>query len=260
MANAWIIAPLPIVDVIAAADAGHGGLNVANDYAGVIWRAPLNPGGVVQLILDIGQMASFDTVALFGVRFTGSAGALNFYTRSAPGEAWTLVAPAQPVFAGAQSLADGRGVSLFAADQPIVNRQVLIEVYSATAGFVEVARAVIGARIVLERNFSFGASIGVKDLGSLEFSRRGVLLRASGAKLRTVALTFSSAHKTEVEAMTQPLFERIGNTECVALVTDPAPDVLRQRRCYFGPLVGDLSQTWRRADAWEAKVNLVSAF
>lgn len=46
----------------------------------------------------------------------------------------------------------------------------------------------------------------------------------------------------------------------VALVTDPAVHAQRQNRCYFGPLVGDLGQTWRNSAAWEAKVNLVSIF
>ena len=46
----------------------------------------------------------------------------------------------------------------------------------------------------------------------------------------------------------------------VALVTDPGADPQLQNRCYFGPLVGDLGQTWRNAAAWEAKTNMVSIF
>jgi hypothetical protein len=131
---------------------------------------------------------------------------------------------------------------------------------ASPAGSIQVSRVVAGQRIALERNFGFGAAFGVRDLGSVDFGRRGVLQRVRGKKLRTVGLTFSNVRKNEVEAQTTPLLERIGNTEMVAIVTDPDAHPERQNRCYFGPLVGDLGQTWRKPDLFEAKANLVSIF
>lgn len=60
--------------------------------------------------------------------------------------------------------------------------------------------------------------------------------------------------------MTQPLLERIGNTEMIALLTDPTADDQCQNRAYFGTLVGDIGHAWRKARLFEAKTNLVSIF
>ena len=86
------------------------------------------------------------------------------------------------------------------------------------------------------------------------------MLRTRGAKMRTAALTFSAARKDEVEASVKPLLEQVGNTEIIALVTDPAADPQRQNRCYCGPLVGDLSAVWRNAAAFETKLAVLSLF
>lgn len=261
MANAWVIEPLPLAGIDATADVGFDGLNLANDFAGVTWRTSVN--GYRRLIIDLGVDRGIDTAMLFGIRNFATNESVNFYYKTAAGAAgaWQASIQGAPLFAGSSSFRDANfGVGLFDLNASIVARYLLIELQSNYDGPIQASRLVIGKRIQLERNFSFGASFGVKDLGSLEFSRRGVLLRNRGAKLRTTALTFSSVRKGEVEQLTKPLLERIGNTECVALVSDPAPNAQRQNRCYFGPLVGDLSQTWRRADAWEAKINMVSIF
>ena len=53
------------------------------------------------------------------------------------------------------------------------------------------------------------------------------------------------------------LIERIGNTDCICLVTDPDAHEQRQNRMYFGPMVGDLGVVWSRADGFEARINVV---
>lgn len=267
MANAWIIEPLPV--------SGWGDTSTSvlgqpsfltNDHAGVVFRALASGGNghAWYVNCDLGRDRTIDTVALFGLSgVPASATASVTYATEAQGfftgqyAAWN-----EPTaLAGSAPMTTGRGVGLFSSAEPVVARYVQLAIFlPELGGIIEAARLVIGRRIALDRNFSFGAGFGVKDLGSLEFSRRGVLLRNRGAKLRTTSLSFSSVRKDEVEQLTKPLLERIGNTECVALVTDPAPDAQRQNRCYFGPLVGDLSQTWRRAGAWEAKINMVSIF
>ena len=63
-----------------------------------------------------------------------------------------------------------------------------------------------------------------------------------------------------MEATTRPMLEYLGNTEMVALLTDPAADAQIASRAYFGPLVGDLAHVRRNAVAYEAKINLVSIF
>jgi hypothetical protein len=259
MANAWIIEPLSIVSLDGAADAGFERMNLANDYAGVVWRA--SAAGNRNLIVDLGADRAVDTLMLFGVR-TRAAGAtvtVSYRAEASAQGAWQAGVSNAPVLAGTASVGDA-GIGLFDLPATVVARYLSLDFHRDTDGTIEASRLVVGKRLQLERNFGFGAEFGIKDLGTLEFSRRGVLLRNRGAKLRTAQLTFSSVRRDEVERLTAPLLERIGNTECVALVTDPAPHAQRQRRCYFGPLVGDLGQTWRRANAWEAKINMVSLF
>ena len=269
MAKAWIIPPLPVASWIGRSGLIAGSLeHLGNDYAGVVCRlasdaaSDEDPAGYVNL--DFGADRTFDTVMLFGVEgVPGNARVVITYALEAAGPflgdvtAWD----AGLVWAGAELPASGKVTGLLASPAPIVARYVQIALFTGSRNVVStLSRVVLGKRIELERNFSFGATFGVKDLGSLDFNRRGVLQRTRGKKMRTVGLTFSNIRKDEVEAQTGPLLERIGNTEMVALVTDPAPDPRRQSRCYFGPLVGDLGHSWRKANAFEAKTNLVSIF
>ncbi len=166
----------------------------------------------------------------------------------------------QQFLAGSEMPTSRNGVSVWQAPGAAITGRYWRIVIGLPSGAATIARMVIGKRIQLDRNFNYGAAFGVRDLGSLDFSARGVLLRRRAKKLRTVGLTFSNIRKAEVEAVTQPLLEQIGNTEMVALLTDPAPDPQRQNRAYYGALVGDLGHTWRNAAAFEAKANLVSIF
>ena len=240
---------------------------ITNDYAGVVWASA--PGDHVQILVDLGRDRPVDTVMLFGLwgNIPASTQAFIALATSAQGlfTADYYNAPDSPApFAGAQPIAEGNGVMFWrSADpaRPSLSRYVsILFTNMGASGFVRIGRLVAGQAIELERNFSFGATFGVRDLGNLDFNRRGVLQRTLGKKLRTVGLTFSNVRKDEVEAVTKPLLERVGNTELVALVTDTAPHTQRQNRCYCGSLVGDLAQTWRKADLFEAKVNLVSVF
>lgn len=272
MANAWIINPLSPIGFSGSSGSALGTpANVANDYAGVIWKSvALAYPTAIELRLDLGSDQPIDTLALFGVKDAPADAKMRVLLATQAqgnftGAYW--MSDEQDLYAGSTMPANGQGVALWSAASsaggapPAAARYVDIYFYKAASTIaVTVSRVVIGKRIALERNFTFGASFGVKDLGSLDFSARAVLMRRRAKKLRTLGLTFSSIHKDELESLTKPLLEQIGNTEMIAVVTDPTADAQRQNRCYFGPLVGDLGQTWRKADAFEAKVNVVSIF
>lgn len=258
MANAWIIKPLPFAATSPHTALGTPG-NVALDYAGVIWRSINTP--YPNLFIDLGVDTAVDTVMLFGLAGGMAGGGIQIYaSTAAEGTGSYPRSTFGDLLAGSSMPASGLGTSLFALPTawPAV-RYLRIEI-GQTGSYIQVSRLVVNKRIALSRNFAFGAGFGVRDLGSLDFSARGVMLRRRAAKLRTTALTFSNARKDEVEATVKPMLEQIGNTECVALVIDPDVNAQRMNRCYFGPLVGDLSVIWRNAAAWEAKVNLVSLF
>jgi len=250
MAHAWIIQPLAIASAASAGVAAGVPGNVGNDYAGIVWRSTV--AGTIVLDLDLGSDQALDTIALFGVAGPDASATWQVSIASAAqgqftGASWSD--GLAPLYAGATMPVSGKGVALWSPPfgAPTYGRYVRLTFDGPTDFAIEVARAVVGKRIVLERNFGFGGVFGVRDLGSLDFSPRGVMLRRRGKKLRTVALTFSNERKDEVENLTKPLIEQIGNTELIAFVTDPSPDPQRQNRCYFGPLVGDLGHTWRNA-------------
>lgn len=276
MANAWILKPLAISAASASTTALGAAVNVGIDYAGMVWQSTVVSSP--SLLLDLGADMPVDTIILFGLlggfspsatvqivlsttaQGTGFNGS-NTSTGTGAGNYWTQT---QALLAGSAMPVSGKGVMAWAAPTvsgpPSFTRYVRLTFLSLGGGAVQVSRAVIGKRIQLARNFGMGGNFGVRDLGALDFSARGVMLRRRGAKLRTASVTFSSIYKDEVEASVKPLLEQIGNTETVALLTDPADDPQRQNRAYFGTLVGDLGVAQRNSAGWEAKANLVSLF
>jgi hypothetical protein len=263
MANAWIIPPLALSGVTASTTALGAALYVANDYAGVVWQSASE--AQPHLILDLGSDVAIDTLLLFGVELApvGATVQVLASTQAAGAgfAAPTWTGTVQPLDAGATFPVSGKRVTLWSAPAgfPAAVRYLMVRFLGGPYA-VRVARAVVGKRIQLQRNFSFGAAFGVRDLGSFDFSRRGVPLRTRGKKLRTLGLTFSNVRREEVELSTRPLLERIGNTEPIALVTDPDEHIDRQNRCYLGPLVGDLGHVWRNAAAFEARANVIGIF
>jgi hypothetical protein len=242
--------------------------NLLNDYAGVVAQTSCTVGATNQakIQLDMGANVSVDTILVFGVELFPTNGNLivNYATQAqGPFTGAFSTDTSGSAYAGSAPMTTGKGVSLWMLSAPVTARYFQI-VYEAGAGVggksVRASRVAIGQRIQLQRNFSYGGGPGVKDLGTMDFSRRGVIMRAIGKKLRILSLTFSNIKKDELQASIRPLLERQGITGPIAVVTDPAVDADRQNRCYFGTLVGDLGAVQRNAVAYEAKTNLVSLF
>lgn len=258
MANAWLLRPLPVTGAVTTAGTPQlgAGAYAFNDYAGVVCQLACDAGGAASIRFDLGSVQPIDALMVFGVELLPAGATVALSKAGSADGAYTQIA-AGGAYAGTERLTSGAGVSVL--DVPPTSARYL-QVTFAGGAAVRLSRIVVGKRIQPERNYGFGAGFGVRDLGSLDFSPRGVLARRRGRKLRTASLTFSNLHRDEAEAQTGPLLELVGNTEPVALLTDPEAHALRERRAYFGPLVGDLSHVIRRADAYEAKCNLVSLF
>lgn len=262
MSRAIFVKPLPFVSVSASTTAaGYDPAYVGNDHMGVVWKSA--PDNGQSIIIDLGADIAVDTILLLGL--TAAQGSWLYNVQAATssqgpftGAYWSTAN--MTLRAGSIAPTSGRARALWLApnDAPPAARYWRITIASGGEGPVTIARVVIGKRIQLARNFQFGAAFGVRDLGAVDFSVRGVLLRRRGAKLRSIGLTFGAVHRDEVEAMIHPLVEQVGLTEPVALVTDPDPDDQRQNRIYFGPLVGDLGTIWAKASGFEWRANLVS--
>lgn len=264
MSNALIVPPAAFAAVTASGSAsGHDPAYVGNDYMGVVWKSPA--GASASLTVDLGSDMACDTAFLFGC--DGATGAMTLKVEASTAAQGPGFAPAGwsgaalPFLAGSEMPVNGRGVALWQAPKgagPVASRYWRFTIGGLAGGQASVARIVLGRDLALERNFGFGAGLGVKDLGSVDWNRLGVMTRKRGRKLRTLGLTYKAIHKDEVEAAWLPMIEAIGNTEMLAILTDPAADAMRQRRFYFGPCFGDLSAIWQRADGFTAGLNLVS--
>jgi len=270
MANAWLLKPLAISAVNSPTSTALGALtNLTNDYSGVIWRSAT--GSTATIEFDMGSNVTIDTIMLLGISgpptgaqmkiqaatsaqgnaFSGGVGTgVNQYWESTTGN----------LYAGTVAPASGKRKALWSAPStggPSASRYWRIVVSSLATNYLQAARAVLGARFVPQRNFGYGGAFGVRDYGGADFSNRAVLLRRKSNKRRTLALTFSSVYRDEVEAMVSQLLETLGVTDPIGLVTDPTANAQLENRMYFGLLTGELGAIWRNAVGWEWKAQLI---
>lgn len=266
MSNGFILAPLPIVSVTADTTAGStAAANVTNDFVGVVWRSAA--GTSARLDVDLGSDQVVDTIVLFGLAGAPADAELTVHLATEAqgaftGARWT--GAVQPLYAGAVMPVIGKGRALWlapaASPPPAAVRYVRLGFDGPTNYAAEVSRVVIGKRFQPARNFVFGGGPGVRDLGALDYSPRGVLMRRRAAKLRTLGLTWANLYRDEFENGALPLMEAIGNTEMVAMVSDPDPHPQRQNRIYYGSLFGEQRGTLRNAVAAEWPTTLVGGF
>ncbi|NLS25702.1 hypothetical protein S2M10_06720 [Sphingomonas sp. S2M10] len=264
MAKAFLLKPLAPVGTpyatttVAAGQPAHA----FNDYAGVtVTLACDGLDNAALLIFDLGADTPIDTVMVFGVSgFPQSGGQFWVQMATAAEGPFTSTYTNElgSAYAGAILPTSGLGVSMLYKSSPNTARYVRLRWLAPSSGqSIRIARVVVGARFQPAINFEYGAQFGVRDLGSLDVNARGVLLRHRGKKLRTVSINFPALTRQEAEGVAQKMLEQVGNTECIALCTDPAADAERQSRCYFGPLVGDLGRTWATAAGHKVPVNLL---
>lgn len=270
MSNALLMRPLQWTAITPSNTAsGFAGSNLAPwpvPRMGRVWRS--DGGSATRaIVIDLGSDQPVDTIALFGI---GNGNA-------APSAAWNwsvdLATAAQGAFSGsfwagsAETLlagsvlpVSGRGKALWLAPSgaPAAARHVRINFSALSNAPLQIALVAIGQRFMPARNYSFGAAFGVRDLGAIDYSPRGVVLRRPGAKLRGMGLTFSAVRRDEVEDSLQRLFERIGNTDPVVLVSDADPHPHRQNRMGIGHLTGNLGSVHRVPGAFQAEVNFVA--
>lgn len=239
--------------------------NAGNDFFGVTWSGqPV--GGNSDIWVDLGSNQLIDTIAILGIRdVTGGAPQFQIgASTAAQGLAGvgTWYSTVHPLFAGSNALTNGRQAMLWtapAAAGPPASRHWQIVAQGVGAGF-RISRIVLGRRIALARNFSFGAGFGVRSFGSVNFSNRAALIRRRAPKLRTVSLSFQNIYRDEVEAQIQPLIETIGIDDPILLITDLDAHAMRTRRMFFGHLEGDLKTVQRNAVGWQWQADLTSLF
>lgn len=263
MANALLIKPLPLANVLSSTTApGYRASNIDRDEMGLVWRS--SAGAATQVLtIDLGADQPVDTLIVLGLRGALPAWQLTVALATAAqgsfgGSFWN--GTAADLLAGSAMPVSGLGKALWLAPDgaPAVARYVRLTFSAIDNAGVQVSRVVLGQRVQLARNFRFGAAFGVRPLGSVDFGRRGVLLRQRGARLRGVGISFGHVYRDEVEQTIQPLLERCGNDEALAIVTDPDADAERQQRMYFGFLTGDLGTVWARPGGFQADFNLVA--
>lgn len=270
MANAFLLRPLGWAAIAASnASVGFGPANLSPHPVprmGRVWRA--DPGGATrQLTIDFGSDTPVDTIALFGIGDGNGLPSADWQWRidlataaQGPftGEFWAGGDTA--LLAGSVLPVSGRGKALWLAPAgaPAAARHVRITFSALDGAELQIALLAVGKRFQPARNYSFGAAFGVRDLGQIDYSPRGVVLRRPGARLRGMGLTFAALRREEVEDSLQRLFEGVGNTDPVVLVSDPSAHPQRQNRMGIGHLTGNLGSIHRVPGFFQAEINFVA--
>jgi hypothetical protein len=240
--------------------AGAGAVNLQNDFIGMVARSSA-ANQVWQARLDLGTASppAIDTVAAVNV-FAGSsltawsAQGSNDATFAAIGyNSGSLALPADELGNGAS-----RRNLMHLIPSAQTFRYWLITISAAAGVQTEVARALVGTRVQPGRNFGFGVSRGVEDLGDVEFAPGGAMLRRRARKLRTLGLSWGFVTQAEAEAASLPFLELVGSTEFVLASLDPDPHPQRSRRVYYGPLQGNPDLIWRAQNVFEKRLQLRS--
>lgn len=261
MSNALLIQPYALSSVTATnTDAGYSASNLTTDYMGMTWQYTTGGGGAQSFVVDLGSDKSIDSVVLLGISGVLVATTWDVYIATAA--QGSTFGPSTTAFTGAQLwagslLTSGSLAKALGTFGAITGRYVKITITPPGGYAFRMARIIIGDGVTLATNFVFGASFGVKPLGSLDFSARGVLLRRSGTKLRALSITFPAASRSEVETSIQPMLEVLGNDSPLCIVTDTDSDAQRINRIYFGFLTGSLGTVWARLGGFTADFNMV---
>lgn len=271
MANALLFRPLQWASI--STDTTASGF-VAGDLSpwpvprmGRVWRRS-GSGEFEHLYIDLGSVQPFDTIALFGIG-SGNAPPSTDWTMRVdisnspitvgfPPEAW--IGDTQPLLAGSVLPVSGFGKALWLAPTgaPASGRYIRIAIGPVNTAPLQIALVAVGRRFQPARNYSFGAAFGVRDLGELDYSPRGVVLHRRGIKLRGMGLTFRSLRREEVEDQLQRLLEQVGVTDPVVLVSDPTDHAQRQNRMGIGHLTGNLGTIHRVPGAYQCEINFVA--
>lgn len=108
-----------------------------------------------------------------------------------------------------------------------------IDVTGQTVDF-QCSALVLGKKVEPSHFYNLDFEYGVKDLGSLDFSRWGVWDEEDGKVLRTVSFTLGWQSEAEYEASFRPMIERLGKRGVVYVVFDPTVSPYRATRTYMG--------------------------
>lgn len=115
----------------------------------------------------------------------------------------------------------------------ITKRWWRIDVTGHTGAF-EGSTLVLGATITPSRFYNLGFERGIRDLGSIEFSRFGVFDEEEGAIFRTLDFTLGWITEAELEASFRPMVESLGSRGIVYACFDPEATAYRQGKTYLG--------------------------
>jgi len=233
---------------------------------GRVWRST-GGSATETLTIDLGADTAVDTIALFGIGTENVAPnadwqwAIDLATEAQgafSGSFWS--GSASDLLAGSVLPVSGFGKAFWQASlgSPAAARYVRINFSALANARIQVALVALGQAFQPARNYSYGAAFGVRDLGALDYSPRGVITQRRGRKLRGFGLSFASIHRDELEETMQRLFEQVGNTDPLVLVSDPAVHAQRQNRMGIGHLTGNLGSVHRVPGKFQADINFVA--
>lgn len=108
-----------------------------------------------------------------------------------------------------------------------------IDIRNHTGDF-QCGALILGKKVEPSRYYNLDYQYGVKDLGSIDFTRWGVPDEEEGLIFRTVSFTLAWNTEAEYEANFRPLIEKVGKRGVVYTVFDPAAGPYRPKRTFMG--------------------------
>lgn len=111
---------------------------------------------------------------------------------------------------------------------------------------VEASVLVMGQKVTPANYYSPGWQRGVEDLGSIDFTRWGVVDEEDGLIWRTLLFRLGWLSESDFETKFAPLVKALGKRGAALWCFDPTSSVYRQDKTYFGYLRNALVATHSR--------------
>jgi hypothetical protein len=118
-------------------------------------------------------------------------------------------------------------------DSPIDATWWRIDITGHT-GVFQAADLVLGRKVESDRFYNLDFEFGLKDMGSIEFTRFGVANEQEGVIWRTAAFTLAWESEATYYAKWEPIFKALGLRGVIWMSFDPEPGPYRQSKTFMG--------------------------
>jgi hypothetical protein len=185
--------------------------NIINPHIARKWRG--STPGHDSVIIDLGSLQSFDTIAVLGI--TGTAITIKASAIDSTGVAGEITS-------GTYSFDQNYKSQIVALPNPITARYIRFDVTNGTTGLAEIGRVFIGSRVQFKYNFIKGWQRSWNDLSLRSKTRGGQTQIFPDAVYRKYDVSFGFLTQSDRDGFIEDI-DRINAMKTdVLFITDPA--------------------------------------